>query len=252
MPSILVQKTAEDFKGTEKLVPIYPSVVDIQSPPAPAFKYLLARGKKKNILVIVPSGAEKKKLLAENHVNAEYPEANGYTVFVKKLEGVASGVGEQPYDHAGQEGAQNRIKNAITEMSNSMEVLRFIQNNKVGEVLVISIENFIRREGRERPVDIGVIAIHSVVSGKTKARLSEGVSIHPAIVDQARERGLAHPNDDCALGHPDTACNHGKVTIGGILAEIYSGVDKSNWHEVAIGISRWKILFDTLCRMPCG
>ncbi|KAL2257678.1 hypothetical protein VTK26DRAFT_9321 [Humicola hyalothermophila] len=161
-----------------------------------------------------------------------------------------SGVGEQPYDGAGLRGAYNRIVNAVQLALGGDadgvgrravdKVLRGLTGNEQVTVLAGAVENFISRQRTDlkerlpgglerdvvRPVDYGVVAFCRVGLGGAqpwvwRARVSEGVTV-PTEYWRATEAMWGFEDGEKK--------QHGKVTVGSVIAANVPGVDKADWH----------------------
>lgn len=147
---------------------------------------------------------------------------------------VESGVGEQPYDEKGLEGACNRIRNPLSWFERNQDVLR---QNRVGTVLVGVIENYIERRSPPEgaaAVDYGIVAVYNATVCKLAVAISRGVIVPQAYLKEAEDRGFDDDEGKC-----------GKVTVGQILAHNF-GLDAADWHKVFCGTSRYGLLEEAL------
>ncbi|KAF2002633.1 hypothetical protein P154DRAFT_130860 [Amniculicola lignicola CBS 123094] len=220
--------TAEAFENTEMIVP---SFKDPVLPPFPHHQYPSFGS---NILLLTPTQNKfKTKLLRETFEN-QIPKGQILHTLCIAFD---SGVGEQPYNEAGLQGAWNRISNALHYLDKP-ENQTILKEEKIGTVIVASIENYIQITDVERPTDYGVIVIHNTTTDKTVATLSQGVTVPIKYLDRARK-----------LGFEDEEKNFGKVTVGVLFAEEVEGIDKANWHEVVAGKSRYDILTEAVSKI---
>lgn len=208
------------LKGTESIVPPLPEPV---IPPFEPHEYPLNG---RAVLLVVPTSNQSKRDLLLSAFRSRAPV--GLELHVLTLP-VSSEVGEQPYNKAGIIGAYNRINNALRALD-SDEHHELLRRNRIGTIMVASIENYIEIERAERPTDFGVVVVHNATTRETRACVSKGTTVDPRFVESALSLGYGE--------HP----YYGKVTVGKILAGRFPGIDESNWHAVLVGHSRYDIL----------
>jgi hypothetical protein len=185
------------------------------------------------ILLVVPTENRFKRTLLESVFKARAPESKLIHSITLPVD---SDVGEQPYNTAGFLGAHNRICNALKRLY-EREQQSFMKEKRIGTVIVASIESYIQTDNIDRPTDFGIIVIHNATRHQTTTTLSRGVTVPPKYVDLARQRGME--------GSPD----HGRVTVGQVLAENVPGLDKRDWQLVLAGTSRYELLKDAVEKM---
>lgn len=188
------------------------------------------------LLLVIPTANQDKIRLCEKYIEGKVPSD---TVVHKVIVPVESGVGEQPYNEAGIAGAHNRISNAIRRLLLDTEYKPILRTKGIGTVILMAIENYIQTDAVPRPADYGVVIVHNASAGKTTGCFSSGVTVPPAFVDRARRFGFVGKNP-----------NHGRVTVGQILAAHVPGVDKADWQKTLAGRSRYVILEDAIRRVP--
>jgi len=220
-------RTIEEMKKTETVVPSYaiPSV-----PPFPTCNF--PQYGHKTLLMIPTANKSKRELIQKSLVEQKPPNVTLHTVVM----GFDSGVGEQPYNDAGVLGAHNRISNAIQHIS-SRENHELLRANNIGTVLIASIENFIQLRNVDRPTDYGVVVVHNATTGQTAVAMSSGVTVPEDYIDRARRFGFANNAD------------HGRVTVGQILAANVPGLDKADWHSILAGRSRYELLSEAIAQL---
>jgi hypothetical protein len=215
------------LRGTETIVPPH---LDIKVPPFEPQPF--PRHGEAVFLVIPTANKSKGRLLREAFENQKPKDVVMHSIAVP----FDSGVGEQPYNEAGVLGAHTRVSNALRYL-NAPEHQEALVSKGIGTVIVASIENYIQLGNVGRPTDYGVVVIHNATAGETAAGLSWGVTVPPGYVDGARRFGFE--------GNP----NHGRVTVGKILAAHVPGLDEADWHSVLAGRSRYDLLSDTISRL---
>ncbi|KAF2258376.1 hypothetical protein CC78DRAFT_537838 [Lojkania enalia] len=225
MGSTLVRNIAE-IAGTERVVP--PITKTLPTQPFSLFQYSVSGN---SVVVIIPTENEFKIQLLEGTFRNQNVSVRTITVPVE------SGVGEQPYNDAGVVGAYNRINNALKRL-NTEEYREILLKNGAGTVFVASVENFIQTTNIERPTDYGIIVIHNATNNKTTLGISCGVTVPPEYVSRARHFGFGEELD------------HGRVTVGQILAANVAGLDKRDWHKVLARKSRYELLRETTGLLP--
>ncbi|KAF0329540.1 hypothetical protein GQ607_003108 [Colletotrichum asianum] len=149
---------------------------------------------------------------------------------------VESGVGEQPYNIAGSQGARNRIVNALARLQSPKYAEKFAKEN-IGSVIAASIENYVQTEDIDRPADFAVAIVHNATTDQTRSSSSRGVTIAPQYVDRARSFGT---NGDA---------NYGNVTVGKVMAARVPHLDHADWHGVVAGISRYDLLAEAVAKI---
>ena len=213
-------RNIQQMANTEHTVPPY-SVSLLEQ--FPSDKY---QGKGRNVLLVIPTENEFKTRVLESFFRRNAPA--GRTVHIAEVP-VNSDVGEQPYNSEGIVGAQNRIKNALTQL-NSSRLSAMIEDNDIGTIFVASIENYVQTANISQPTDFGIIMIFNATTRKVSLGVSQGVTVPPKYVDRARRFGYE--------GNVD----QGKVTVGQILAANVEGLDKKDYHRVLAGTSRYVVL----------
>ncbi|KAH0565180.1 hypothetical protein GP486_001426 [Trichoglossum hirsutum] len=223
-----LMSSVQNLRGKEKVVP---PPVEPKLPPFEPHRY---PNHGNAILLVIPTENEFKKRVLQEAFREQAPRGvDLHTISVP----VESEVGEQPYNEAGVMGAHNRISNALLRLD-APEYQETFREKKIGAVFVASIENFIQIDGIDRPTDYGVVAIHNAIDQRTVACFSQGVTVSPDYVDRARRFGFD--------GNP----NHGKVTVGRVLAANVPGLDKANWHKDLACHSRYDLLSDAVGQLP--
>ncbi|KOS22590.1 hypothetical protein ESCO_001918 [Escovopsis weberi] len=211
---------------------IVPACAPVQLPAFPACRLPPPRGS--NILLIIPTGNKDKMDVIKECV--EHHALLGAQVFTETVH-VDSGVGEQPYNSAGALGVFNRISNALKTISDD-RLASLMEEHGIGTVLVGAIENFVQTKDVPRPADHAVAVLHNATTGEMATACSRGVTLDPEYVGWAMALGCVH-------GHPD----HGKETVGNMLAARFQGLDSKNWHEVLAGVSRYALLREALANL---
>ena len=216
------------LEGTEKVVPAPPAP---QLPPFPLHQYPIHGNE---VLLVIPTENDSKKAIIRECIGERNPTGlKVHTITVP----VESNVGEQPYNKAGALGAYHRVSNALARLHGAEFAAVFAQN-RIGSVMAVSIENYIQTQDVDRPADFAIGVVHNATTNRTGACASRGVTLPPEYVRRARRFG----ND----GDED----HGKITVGQILAARVPGLDKANWHAVLAGCSRYDLLKEALRGMP--
>ncbi|KAK3294451.1 uncharacterized protein B0H64DRAFT_443530 [Chaetomium fimeti] len=211
------------------------------------------------VQVVIPTANKGKVDLLVGHLRRTKPA--GVTIAGHTEVPADSGVGEQPYDGAGPRGAFRRVVAAVRKLGGDGEYRARLAARGVGTLLVASVENFLAREeeivgaaagtgrvGGAVPVDYGVVVFCRVdlVGGETappppwvwRVGVSRGVTA-PAEYWRAAE----------AFGFEDQAREHGRVTVGELLAANIPGLDKADWHKVLAGVSRYELLGEAMRAM---
>ena len=143
-------------------------------------------------------------------------------------------VGAQPYNNAGQDGAHSRIRNALGSLDGS----DIFQARKIGTVIAVSVENFIRTE-TGRPADFGLVVWHNATTGTTGTCCTEGVTVRPEHIEHARSFGSVGDNPD-----------HGKVTVGSSIANMEPEIDKAHRQMLKARMLRYKLFRKAIGGMP--
>ena len=143
-------------------------------------------------------------------------------------------VGAQPYNNAGQDGAYNRIRNALSSLAGS----DIFQQKKIGTVIAVSVENFIRTDTGP-PADFGLVVWHNATTGTTRTCCTEGVAVPAEHIEHARSLGSVGDNPD-----------HGKVTIGSIIANMQPDINKARWQISNAHTTRCRLLSAAMEKMP--
>jgi hypothetical protein len=183
-----------------------------------------------HVLLFVPTRNEFKVTVLEKRIKDELKGQRN--LLIPYSEDLDSGVGQQPYDEKGLEGAWTRIRNGLAWLNNNKHIL---EEKKVGTVLVAAIENYIQRG--EPAVDYGIVVIYNATINKVATAISRGVTVPGEFLKEAE-----------AYGFDDDAKKCGKRTVGKVLAETF-GIDHRNWHEVVCGISRYQLLTDAVSKL---
>ncbi|KAK3933705.1 hypothetical protein QBC46DRAFT_244207, partial [Diplogelasinospora grovesii] len=186
------------------------------------------------VLVIIPTENAAKQRILMKAFKGHKP---GHVVELEfRTLSADSEVGEQPYNlEAGMQGAHNRISNAQRKLLDPNAKVHYDSLNKDVAFIFASIENYIQVDGVERPTDFGLVVMHNMSTNKTTAAISRGVTVPRAYVNRARLAGHEHENPD-----------HGKVTVGQVLAANLPGLDKADWHKVLAGTSRYDLLKEAI------
>lgn len=190
-----------------------------------------------NILIVIPTANKQKTNLLTSFFNSHKPPHVQDSEIHYICVPAESGVGEQPYDDAGVEGARNRILNALRDLTRRELVL---EEKGIGTVMAASIENCIwtpqrlMREGKEnpKPVDYGVVMVVNARTGGKVVGFSEGVTVPGGYYQFARQLEIEGEEER----------RYGKVTVGEVLAANVPGLDKADWHAVVAGVSRYELL----------
>ncbi|KAI5464688.1 hypothetical protein BGZ63DRAFT_378380 [Mariannaea sp. PMI_226] len=216
-----LRNSVESLQGTETIVS-----PPTQHPEIPCLPNYSFPRHGEDVLLVIPTKNKFKTQLLKSLFECQAPK--GVVVHLLTVP-VDSNVGEQPYNDAGVRGAYNRISNALVQLG-SEEEQSVLKDWGIGTVIVASIENFIQTDGVSRATDYGAIIIYNATTNQTRIRLSQGTTVPQAYVDRAKRFGFDE--------NPD----HGKVTVGQILAANVPGLDKADWHRVLAGKSRYDLL----------
>ncbi|KAJ1328114.1 inosine/xanthosine triphosphatase [Microdochium nivale] len=190
-------------------------------------------------IVAIPTENKHKVALIKEYFHRRLPIKSTVHFDVVPSE---SCVGEQPYDDAGTKGAWNRMRNAMLHITGCPDMTRLWEQRKPSEVFFATIENFIQTTSIARPTDFGVVIVASAKRRTYSGCITTGVTVDPRYVDAARCYG--------ADGDFGGVANHGRVTVGTVLASRYPGLDKANWHEVVAGVSRYELLRRAINSLP--
>ena len=218
-------RSVDDMTETEKIVP--PPQVNPSLPPFQRHQYPSYGSA---VLLVIPTENKGKRRMLEEAFRERAPENVAVHVITVPVD---SGVGEEPYNNAGAIGAYNRIGNALTRLGTS-EYQNALTTKGIGTVIIASIESYIQIENIDRPADYGIVVVHNATTCKTAVRVSSGVTVPLAYVNRARR-----------FGYEDNQ-NHGRVTVGQILAANVPGLDKGDWHAVLAKCSRYDLLRDAI------
>jgi len=232
---------AEKIIGAPRSLPL----ADL--PPFPAYESLRNLNPqntpdRNNVLLIIPTANSQKTRIL---LKAFSPPPTGGKLHHLVVP-ADSGVGEQPYDDAGLQGAHNRIANALlqTLTSSPLKLDALLAEKKIGTVMAASIENYIQRQRQRpdggvdvgaRPADYGVVMVHNATTGETAAVVSAGVTVPREYLEYARSFGFEEGDE-----------MHGRVTVGYVLAANVPGLDLANWHAVVVGRSRYDLLEEAI------
>jgi hypothetical protein len=182
------------------------------------------------VLLVIPTANESKRRLLKDTFTEKAPDG---VILRTIIVPVDSEVGEQPYNEAGIIGAYNRINNALIRLDTA-EYDKTFRDKNIGTVIVASIESYIQVNGVDRPTDYGMVVVYNATTQQAAACSSWGVTVPHTFVDRARRFGFD--------GDP----NHGRVTVGQILAAHIPGLDKADWQNVLAGHSRYTLLKDAI------
>lgn len=226
-----LRQDAESLRNTENVVS--PPNGEPESMP-PFTQYHFPRRGDAVLLIIPTANKHKTRILLAAFESQKPPNISMHHIVIP----AESEVGEQPYDKAGALGAYNRISNALHALATSPENQAILAKEQIGTVIAASIENYIQATGVPRAVDYGVVMVHNATTGQTVTELSRGVTVPQAFVARARLDGFE-----------DEDKNHGKVTVGSILAASVPGLDKADWHTVLAGTSRYDLLKEAIDKL---
>ncbi|KAH8719557.1 hypothetical protein GQ44DRAFT_712238 [Phaeosphaeriaceae sp. PMI808] len=227
MPDICLQ-VGSDILYKESIVPAPTHLV---FPPINSARALPSSKYGDNIMVFIPTENKFKTETIQRMVRAHLgSEQKSRLVVHSRL--IPSEVGEQPYDENGLRGAYNRIRNTLRFLEQNEEMLKA---DRIGTVLIGAIENFIQRSSDGgSAVDYGIVVMYNATTKKMVGTISRGVTVPQRFLEQAQTEG-----------YEDEERKSGKVTVGEVLAEIF-GVDKGNWHEIIVGVSRYTLLEEAI------
>ncbi|KAH9241056.1 hypothetical protein K456DRAFT_29555 [Colletotrichum gloeosporioides 23] len=219
--------TMDSLSATEHIVPARPTQ---QPKPLPTYHFPTCG---KNVLLVIPTENAKKKEVLETNIMRRAPAGTEIHTITFPVE---SGVGEQPYNIAGSEGARNRIMNALARLQSPKYAETFDKEN-IGSVIAASIENYVQTEDIGRPADFAIAVVHNATINQTRSSSSRGVTIAPRYVDRARRFGT--------IGD----ANYGNVTVGKVMAARVPQLDHADWHGVVAGISRYDLLAEAIAKI---
>ncbi|KAK0668339.1 hypothetical protein QBC41DRAFT_347312 [Cercophora samala] len=224
----------------------------------------------KRVLFLIPTKNRDKVEILTAQFKKRLPE-NTVMHYIS-FSGAPSGVGEQPYNEAGMIGAFNRIDHAVFITPAQAEISSFITEHRITTVIFAAIESFIARPGwppvgpgkeaTREPVDYAYILLYNPVTGAVKTGVSEGVEVPWAYYREAQEYGFGDPDNEELFrmfgeesgltNMPEGAeMNHGKVTVGEIMAHNIRGLDKQNWQKLLTDekACRYRLIEDALAKM---
>ncbi|KAH6853960.1 hypothetical protein B0I37DRAFT_19465 [Chaetomium sp. MPI-CAGE-AT-0009] len=208
-----------------------------------------------NVLLVIPTANASKTALLTNLLTTTRPPH--VAALTARQIPADSGVGEQPYDAAGPQGAFNRVVAAVRALQADAAHRAALVEGRVGTVIVGAVENFIVRPGvevgssceeeGEVPVDYGVVVLCRISVG------GEGEEVVPWEWRVGVSRGVTVPVEYWraaeGFGFEDEARTHGKVTVGEVIAANVAGVDKADWFKPLTGVSRYDLLGDAMKEM---
>ncbi|KAH7131465.1 hypothetical protein B0J13DRAFT_562649 [Dactylonectria estremocensis] len=227
-----LQKTLEEVRNTQKIVPPPQRRGQLRSFPARSFETY-----GDGVMVVTPTGNESKM----DEVSRRFAKFVQPSKLQFARMHVGSNVGEQPYDEEGLTGGFNRLNGAFDLLETPMCQTQ-LKDSKIGTVIGMSIESFMQLEfeGEKimRAVDYAAIIVHNATTGKSDFTISEGVPMNPAYVEIAR-----------SLGFEDAEKKHGKVTGGKVFAAHVPGVDHADWQAVVTGVTRYDTLRKAMDKM---
>ena len=93
-----------------------------------------------------------------------------------------------------------------------------------------SVESYIQTVNIKVPTDYGAVVVYNATKHEAVLGISKGVTVPPQYVEEARR-----------FGYEDHV-NHGKVTVGQVLAANVEGLDKRDWQSILSGTSRYQLL----------
>lgn len=223
-------KDTESLRGTESVVPA-PLTAPAPAPftVAPFHKWGDA------ILLVIPTKNKFKTTVLTEKFQKNLPAGKVLHTLALPAD---SGVGEQPYNQAGADGARQRISSAL-ELLRTEEQEQKRRQLEIGTVVVASIENYMQTDGGvARPTDYGIVSFYNCDSGVCKIGVSRGVTVSPDYVERAKRYGFE-----------DKEGIHGRVTVGQVMAANVPGLDKADWHKVVAGVSRYDLLAEAVDKM---
>jgi non-canonical (house-cleaning) NTP pyrophosphatase len=136
-----------------------------------------------------------------------------------------SGEGSQPWTPSGGiRGACGRINSVRKALSSDEAYKRFLRTEEIGQVLVVSLENFVD-DTHDPPVDYTFIIIYNTSGDKYKSGFSEGCIFPSRYLEAAKRRG---------------------TTIGKLIAENNHGVQHDDPHQKLCGESRYALITNAL------
>ncbi|KAF4500257.1 hypothetical protein FAGAP_3542 [Fusarium agapanthi] len=224
-----IPKTLDEFRGSEQIVapPRNEKIPDVQRQEWPTSG--------KNCLVIIPTKNEEKVQACETKFKNDKTNNIGDYFFLQipvPDEGLC-----QPLNGQGYVCARLRITKAIDIFRNNYPA--YLEDNHIGTIIVTAIENFFERDNVPRPVDAAAGGMFNVLTGKMETNTSKGSTLDPWFLAEAeRSGGFADNNKDCL-----------RTTAGEIVAETIPGVNKADWHAVAVNKPRREFLAEMLEEM---
>ncbi|KAL2017763.1 hypothetical protein VTK56DRAFT_1681 [Thermocarpiscus australiensis] len=177
---------------------------------------------------------------------------------------VPSGAAVQPYELAGALSAHKDIVTAVEVLFRRDNYRVYLRKLQVGTVIVGAVENFVVRPGRgenkgDKPIDYGMVVFCKVPL--TAVPGSEDKHDHPKVKGskwvwhRAVSRGVPFPvkfwKEAESYGFNDPPPKNGmphivgKVAIGARIRE-HTGIDKTDWHRVVAGVSRYELLKEAI------
>lgn len=174
-----------------------------------------------NIAIIVPTENSRKV----DTVKAVAQKTFGLRCKRLWAQDADSGEGSQPWTASGGiRGACRRINNVRKALSSDEVYMRFLRTEEIGQVLVVSLENFVD-DTRDPPVDHTFIIIYNTSGDKYKSGFSEGCIFSSRYLEEAKRR---------------------RTTIGKLIAENNHGVQHDDPHQKLCGESRYALITHTL------
>ncbi|EXK25506.1 hypothetical protein FOMG_17840 [Fusarium oxysporum f. sp. melonis 26406] len=143
----------------------------------------------------------------------------------------------QPYNEEGPKAAERRAKDAKRLLEQNYPNYR--EHHRIGPTYIAVVESAYQLDGVVRPVDYATISKYDALTGTMVTTISEGVTLNPWFVEEARSQGFTNGNKNCGVKTP-----------GAVLAETIKGVDAQKWHKDASGKARREILADAIKDMP--
>lgn len=183
-----------------------------------------------NTCLVVPTENDEKLEVLKDCCERWIPKDTFIHICRVKVE---TGVGKQPYgDDSGLQGARNRIENALKTIHEDADTLEDFRKNKIGTVIVGSIESFIRKPDGEHPAtDYGMIVMYNATTRRSNATLTQGATLPAEYFEHAQ-----------TFGHEDNEKCYGETTVGEVLAANVDGIKAKDWHLTLVGVPRAHIL----------
>ncbi|KAK4156192.1 hypothetical protein C8A00DRAFT_31002 [Chaetomidium leptoderma] len=201
------------------------------------------------VLIVIPTANQGKVTLLQTHLRHTAPAHINLLYPALTISDASSEVGEQPYDGAGPRGAVNRVVNAARRLLFGEYQGELVG---VGTVLVASVENFIFR-GDSGPVDYGVVVFCRIPlldqkkgdddAWEWETGVSRGVTVPVGFWKRGEGFGFEDDTGTTGVGE------HGKVSVGEVLADNVAGLDKADWHLELAGRSRYGLLQEAMDKM---